>query len=88
MIMLGKIAGAILGNKVAGQHAGAKGALLGAGIAAVARRGLGPLGLVLGAGWAAKKLYERRRARRSPAFPGEATPTPRVSSLDGNSGVG
>jgi hypothetical protein len=86
--MLGKIAGAILGNKVAGQHAGAKGALLGAGIAAVARRGLGPLGLVLGAGWAAKKLYERRRARQSPPFPGEATPTPRASSLDGNSAVG
>jgi hypothetical protein len=86
--MLGKIAGAILGNKVAGQHSGAKGALLGAGIAAIARRGLGPLGLALGAGWAAKKLYERRQARRSPAFPTDATPTPRPTALDGTSVVG
>jgi hypothetical protein len=33
----------------------------------IARRGLGPLGLALGAGWAAKKLYDRSRAR--PAAP-------------------
>ena len=72
--MLGKIAGAIIGNKVAGRHSGAKGALLGAGIAALARRGLGPLGLALGAGWAAKKLYDRRQSRRSPSFPGDVTP--------------
>ena len=72
--MLGKIAGAIIGNKVAGRHSGAKGALLGVGIAALARRGLGPLGLALGAGWAAKKLYDRRQARRSPFFPGDVTP--------------
>ena len=72
--MLGKLLGAIVGEKVAGRHEGAKGALLGAGIAAVARRGLGPLGLALGAGWAAKKLYDRRQARRSPAFPADITP--------------
>lgn len=72
--MLGKIAGAIVGNKVAGRHSGAKGAILGAGIAALARRGLGPLGLALGAGWAAKKLYERRQAQRAPTFPADVTP--------------
>ena len=28
-------------------------------------RGLGPLGLALGAGWAVKKLYDRNRDRRA-----------------------
>lgn len=65
--MLGKIAGAFIGNKIAGRNDGAKGALLGLGVAALARRGLGPLGLALGAGWAAKKLYEKRQAGRGPA---------------------
>ena len=72
--MLGKIAGAFIGSKVAGRQSGAKGALLGLGIAALARRGLGPLGLALGAGWAAKKLYDRRQAKRAPTFPTDITP--------------
>ncbi len=72
--MLGKIAGAFIGNKVAGRHSGAKGALLGLGLAAIARRGLGPLGLALGAGWAAKKFYDKRQAGRSPAYPRDVTP--------------
>ncbi len=72
--MFGKILGAVIGSKVAGSQSGAKGALLGAGIAAIARRGLGPLGLALGAGWAVKKLYERRQASRSPAFPADVDP--------------
>jgi thioredoxin reductase (NADPH) len=37
--------------------------LIGAAIPFIARRGLGPLGLALGAGWAAKKYYDRRRAQ-------------------------
>ncbi|MCY7271926.1 MAG: hypothetical protein LH485_07755 [Sphingomonas bacterium] len=72
--MLGKIAGAFIGSRVAGRHSGAKGALLGIGLAAVARRGLGPLGLALGAGWAAKKFYDRRQATRSPVYPSNVTP--------------
>ena len=72
--MFGKIAGAFIGSRVAGRHSGAKGALLGVGLAALARRGLGPLGLALGAGWAAKKLYERRQAKRPPTFPADITP--------------
>ena len=74
MGMLGKLAGAFIGSKVAGSRSGAKGALIGAGIAAVARRGLGPLGLALGAGWAAKKFYEKRKSSRTPGFPGDVTP--------------
>ena len=72
--MLGKLAGAFIGNKIAGRQSGAKGALMGFGLAAIARRGLGPLGLALGAGWAAKKLYEKRQASRSPVYPTDAGP--------------
>ena len=72
--MLGKLAGAFIGSRVAGRQSGTKGALLGLGLAAIARRGLGPLGLALGAGWAAKKLYERRQAKQPPAFPADVTP--------------
>lgn len=64
--MLGKIFGAMIGSRVAGRKNGTSGALLGAAIPMIARRGLGPLGLALGAGWAAKKLYDRNRDRRSP----------------------
>ena len=72
--MLGKLVGAMIGNKVAGSQSGAKGALIGAGVAALARRGLGPLGLALGAGWAAKKYWNSRQAARSPRFPGDVNP--------------
>ncbi|MEO7636261.1 MAG: hypothetical protein ABIS16_01300 [Sphingomicrobium sp.] len=71
--MFGKIAGALIGNRIAGRHSGAKGALLGAGIATVARRGLGPLGLALALGYGAKKLYDRRR--RPPRYPADAAPS-------------
>ena len=71
--MLGKLAGALLGRRMAGRNSGMKGAALGYGLAAIARRGLGPLGLALGLGWGAKKLYDRRKAGK-PTFPDEATP--------------
>ena len=67
--MLGKILGAIVGRRVAGRNNGASGALIGAAIPIIARRGLGPLGLALGAGWAAKKLSDRSQARRPTAQP-------------------
>ena len=72
--MLGKLAGAFIGEKIAGRNSGLRGALVGAGVAAVARRGLGPLALVLGAGWAAKKMMDKRQDRR-PHYPSEATPS-------------
>jgi len=65
--MLAKILGAIAGEKIAGRNRKVTGALVGAAIPAIARRGLGPLALVLGAGWGAKKLMERRRAKRDAA---------------------
>ena len=67
--MFGKILGAMIGRRVAGRNSGASGALIGAAIPMIARRGLGPLGLALGAGWAAKKLYDRSQARRPTAQP-------------------
>ena len=71
--MLGKLAGAFIGEKIAGRNRGLRGALVGAGVAAVARRGFGPLALALGAGWAAKKVWDRRQGR-SPSYPSEASP--------------
>ena len=65
--MLARILGAIAGEKVAGPNNKLSGALIGAAIPAIARRGLGPLGLALAAGWGAKKLIERRRNRRPAA---------------------
>src|SRR5215218_8479389 len=73
MIMLGKIAGALLGERIAGRNSGAKGALIGAGVAAVARRGFGPLAGALALGWGAKKVWQWRKGR-NPGFPADATP--------------
>ena len=73
--MLGKLAGAYLGEKMAGRNRGLGGALMGAGVAAVARRGLGPLALALGVGWAAKKMWDKRQDRRHPRYPSDASPS-------------
>ena len=73
--MLGKIAGALIGEKIAGRNRGVRGALIGAGIAAIARRGLGPLAVALGAGWAAKKMWDKRQERRHPSYPSDAAPS-------------
>ena len=57
--MFGKIAGAMLGSKLAGRNSGMKGALIGAGVAAVAKRGLFPLAMAAGAAYGGKKLWDR-----------------------------
>jgi len=69
--MLGKILGGYVGQRMGSRYgnsreggSGLRGALIGTGIAMVARRGLGPLGLLLGGGYVAKKVLDRRRARR------------------------
>jgi len=71
--MLGKIAGAMIGRRMAGRNSGASGAMLGYGAAALARRGLGPLAAGAAVLWGVNKLRERRR--RSPRYPSEATPS-------------
>ena len=65
--MLAKILGAIAGEKVAGRNNKLSGALIGAAIPVIARRGLGPLGLALGAGWLAKKAYDKKQAGKRAA---------------------
>lgn len=72
--MFGKLAGAWLGSRIAGRNSGAKGAALGIGAAALARRGLGPLAIGAVALWGARKLIARRRGR-APTYPSEATPS-------------
>ena len=74
--MLGKIAGAWLGSRIAGRNAGVKGALLGAGAAAIAKRGFFPLALAAGAAYGAKKLWDRSKRREEPHYPSEASPAP------------
>ena len=63
--MLGKLAGAWLGEKVAGNHRGAKGAILGYGAAAVARRSVPALAALTLGGWAFRKWRERRSPDQS-----------------------
>ena len=60
--MIGKIVGALVGREMSRRDGsgGLKGAALGAIVAGGMRR-LGPLGLVLGGGYAAKKAYDRHR---------------------------
>ena len=72
--MFGKLAGAWLGSKIAGRHQGTKGAMLGYGAAALARRSVPALAAVTLGGWAFRKWRERR-AQRAPAYPSEASPS-------------
>lgn len=60
--MIGKIIGAAVGKRIAGRYGnGTRGMLIGALAPVVARRAMGPLGLALAGGWAAKKLYDSRK---------------------------
>jgi hypothetical protein len=70
--MFGKLAGAWLGEKVAGEHEGAKGAILGYGAAALAKRSVPALAAVALGGWAFRKWRDKRRSHAS--FPDAATP--------------
>jgi hypothetical protein len=71
--MIGKLMGAWLGDKVAGEHEGAKGAILGYGAAALARRSVPTLAALALGGWAFRKWRGKRRA--SPAYPSDASPS-------------
>lgn len=72
--MLGKIAGALIGKRIAGRNNGTKGAILGYGAAMLARRSVPALAAIAAIGWGARKLYERRgRSRLS--YPSDAAPS-------------
>ena len=72
--MLGKLAGAWLGGKLAGPNRGTKGAIIGYGATALARRSVPALAAVALGGWAFKKWREKRRS--SSSYPPEASPSP------------
>jgi hypothetical protein len=63
--MIGRIVGALVGREIDRRDGsgGLKGAAIGA-VAAGALRRMGPLGMLLGGGYVAKKAYDRRRDRR------------------------
>jgi hypothetical protein len=70
--MLGKLAGAWLGEKMAGQGQGAKGAILGFGAAALAKRSVPAFAALTIGGWALKRW---RRRRRPTSYPSDASPS-------------
>jgi hypothetical protein len=70
--MLGKLAGAWIGEKIAGRNERAKGAILGYGAVAVGKRVLPTLAAAAALGWGWKKWREHQRAH--PSYPPEATP--------------
>ena len=63
--MIGKIAGAMLGRRLAGRNEGLKGLALGAAAPWLLRRAFTPLGLAAAGVYGAKKLYDYRRQRRA-----------------------
>ena len=71
--MLGKLAGAWLGGKIAGRNSGTKGAILGYGAAALARRSVPALAAITLGGWAFRKWRDKRRAHAS--YPSDASPS-------------
>ena len=71
--MIGKLFGAWLGDKVAGENRGAKGAIIGYGAASLARRSVPTLAAVALGGWAYRKWRDKRRSNAS--YPSEASPS-------------
>ena len=64
--MIGRIIGALVGREMDRRdgRGGLKGAAIGA-LSVGAMRRMGPLGLLLGGGYVAKKAYDRRRQSRT-----------------------
>ena len=71
--MIGKLFGAWLGEKVVGPNQGAKGAILGYGAAAVAKRSVPTLAALALGGWAWRRWRNRRSA--APSYPSEDSPS-------------
>ena len=71
--MIGKLFGAWLGEKVVGKNEGAKGAILGYGAAALAKRSVPTLAALALGGWAWRRWRNRRNG--APAYPSEASPS-------------
>ena len=63
--MIGKLIGASIGRRLAGRNEGFKGMMMGAAAPWLLRRAFTPLGFAAMGAYGAKKLYDRRRARRA-----------------------
>jgi len=63
--MIGNLIRARIGQRLAG--GGAQGALIGAAAPWLLRRAFTPLGVAVLGAWGAKKLWDRRKARRAAA---------------------
>lgn len=61
--MLGKLLGAIVGEKVAGENEGTKGAILGYGAASLAKRGIPTIAALVVGSWLFKKWRDKRQER-------------------------
>ena len=70
--MLRQLIGASIGRRLAGRHDGVKGAMIGAALPWLVRRAFTPLGMLAIGAYGAKKLYDRRRAQRTPEPPAAA----------------
>ena len=64
--MFGKLIGAAVGRRLAGRNQGTRGMLIGAAAPWLLRRAFTPLGIAALGAYGAKKVYDRRRARRAP----------------------
>lgn len=60
--MIGKLLGAWIGDKVAAKNEGAKGAIMGYGAAALAKRSVPTLAALALGGWAFKKWRDHRKS--------------------------
>lgn len=62
--MIRNLIGAAIGRKLAGRGNGARGAMFGMAAPWLARRAFSKTGLAVAGAWGAKRLWDRRRARR------------------------
>ncbi|TZG26323.1 hypothetical protein [Sphingomonas montanisoli] len=68
--MIGKVIGALVGREIDRRdgEGGVKGAVLGAASVGLLRR-LGPIGLLAGGAFLAKRAYDRRKESKAPITP-------------------
>ena len=72
--MLGKVAAAIIGDRMAGRNKGAKGAITGIVVETVAKKVIPTMAAAAVLGFAYKKAKDY--LDREPSYPSDATPSP------------
>ena len=74
--MLGKIAGAMIGAKIAGRNKGARGAVAGVAVETLARRVIPAIAAAAILGYAFKKAKGALAGRSPPSYPSDESPAP------------